>query len=203
MTKEEEILAIAGEEFLDKGYDAASTAVIAKRAGVTHAMVNYYYRNKEKLFVTVMGMRMHELLEKVRAFMKPDDRMTDVITGAALTIFDSFNECRKLPFLILDVARTHPDFLAQHREAADKVFAESIREHAQRLSGQISSGEVSECTMGGIYDSVLTLASSPFLMIPVLENVMGMTDDQVESYLADHRTEMVKLLNSRYNVKRQ
>lgn len=198
MTKEEQILAIAEEEFLDKGYDAASTAVIAHRAGVTHAMVNYYFRNKEKLFLTVMGKRMHELFEKVRSFMKSDGRMADVIVDAATTIFDSFNGCRKLPFLMLDVARTHPEFLMEHRTSAASVFSENLRDHSRRLAAQIESGAVSECDMGNIYDSVLSLASAPFLMIPILENVMGMSPEQVETYLSSHRAEMVRLLRARY-----
>lgn len=197
MTKEEEILAIAEEEFLDKGYDAASTAVIAKRAGVTHAMVNYYYRSKEKLFVTVMGLKMHELLGRIRSSMKADGPMIDGITDSALTVFDSFNSCRKLPFLILDIARTHPDFLMEHHTAAASVFEESFKQHVSRLSSEISDS--ARCSMENIYDSVFSLASAPFLLIPVLEKVMGMNQDQIESYLASHREEMVRLLRARYS----
>lgn len=198
MTKEEEILAIAEEEFLDKGYDAASTAVIAKRAGVTHAMVNYYYRNKEKLFVTVMGLKMHELLGRIRSSMKADGPMIDGITDSALTVFDSFNDCRKLPFLILDIARTHPDFLTEHHAAAASVFADSFRQHAVRLSSELSGKD--SFSMENIYDSVFSLASAPFLMIPVLEKVMGMSPEQIEAYLTSHRDEMVKLLKARYDI---
>ena len=49
MTKEEEILKAAEEEFFKNGYDATSTATIARNTGVTHAMVNYYFRTKERL----------------------------------------------------------------------------------------------------------------------------------------------------------
>ena len=199
MTKEEEILAIAEEEFLDKGYDAASTAVIAHRAGMTHAMVNYYFRNKEKLFVTVMGRRMHELLGKMKSFMKDDGRLADVISDAALTIFDSFNSCRKLPFLILDIARTHPEFLLEHRAAAD-ALTDSFRAHAQRLSARVEAGDVLECSMGDIYDTIISLASAPFLMLPVMEKVMDMTSEQIESYLESHRAEMLRLLQARYGA---
>lgn len=198
MTKEEEILAIAEEEFLDKGYDATSTAVIAHRAGVTHAMVNYYFRSKEKLFVTVMGIKMHELLSKIRSSMKVDGAMIDVITDAALTVFDSFSSCRKLPFLILDIARTHPDFLMEHHAVAASVFSDSFRQHATRLSSELSGKD--SFSMENIYDSVFSLASAPFLMIPVLEKVMGMSPEQIEAYIISHREEMVRLLKARYDI---
>ena len=48
--KEQQILAAAEQEFLTKGFDGARTTTIAKAAGVTHAMLHYYFRTKEQLF---------------------------------------------------------------------------------------------------------------------------------------------------------
>ena len=50
---EQAILQAAETEFLDKGFALAKTTEIAKQAGVTHAMLHYYYRTKEKLFERV------------------------------------------------------------------------------------------------------------------------------------------------------
>lgn len=49
-TTENKILAAAEEEFFLKGYAGARTMAIAERAGVTHAMLHYYFRTKEHLF---------------------------------------------------------------------------------------------------------------------------------------------------------
>ena len=43
---EQAILAAAKQEFLLKGYDGARTTSIAEKAGVTHAMLHYYFRTK-------------------------------------------------------------------------------------------------------------------------------------------------------------
>ena len=40
------ILEAADAEFLEKGYDGTTTASIAARAKVTHAMLHYYYQTK-------------------------------------------------------------------------------------------------------------------------------------------------------------
>ena len=45
---EQAILQTAETEFLDKGFALAKTTEIAKQAGVTHAMLHYYYRTKRK-----------------------------------------------------------------------------------------------------------------------------------------------------------
>lgn len=41
--RQEAILRAAEAEFLTKGYAGAKTVAIARRAGVTHAMLHYYY----------------------------------------------------------------------------------------------------------------------------------------------------------------
>lgn len=56
-TKEQLILQAAEEEFLLKGYSGAKTTSIAKKAGVTHAMLHYYYRTKENLFQKVFQQK--------------------------------------------------------------------------------------------------------------------------------------------------
>ena len=43
-SKKELILKAAELEFLANGYEATKTTQIAQRAGVTHAMLHYYYQ---------------------------------------------------------------------------------------------------------------------------------------------------------------
>ncbi|MBP9993130.1 MAG: helix-turn-helix transcriptional regulator, partial [Bacteroidales bacterium] len=52
--KETEILKAAEELFAEKGFIGATTTLIASKAGVTHAMLHYYFRTKEHIFIKVM-----------------------------------------------------------------------------------------------------------------------------------------------------
>ena len=58
---EQSILDAAEHEFLTKGYAGAKTTEIAGRAGVTHAMLHYYYRTKENLFSVFVDRKLEEL----------------------------------------------------------------------------------------------------------------------------------------------
>jgi AcrR family transcriptional regulator len=58
---EQQILKYAELEFLEKGYDGARTTSIAKAAGVTHAMLHYYFRTKELLFERIIEKKMSEI----------------------------------------------------------------------------------------------------------------------------------------------
>ena len=203
MTKEEEILAAAEEEFFKNGFDAASTAVIAKRAGVTHAMVNYYFRTKERLFVRILDNHVFGLLQALKPLMQVNGNVADVATEAASVIFDMLNEDRMFPFLIMDIMRSHPDFLLKYKETFDATCLNSIAMHAELLEQGIASGQVQVCTMKDIYDSVLSLSTAPFMLIPLLENVAGMTPEKINVFLQERKKEMLRILRARYGHRRE
>ena len=202
MTKEEEILLAAEEEFFTNGYDASSTAAIAKRAGVTHAMVNYYFRTKERLFAKILDDHIRELLKGLKALMMEDGDIVEVSVQTALVIFDKLNDNRRLPFLLSDISRTHPEFLLRYKETVDTICKDSIEMHSKRLDQCISNGKASQCTMADIYNTVLALVTAPFLNLPLLQNVAGFTPEQTDSYLLERRAEIAKVLEARYSAGR-
>lgn len=54
LTTEEKILLSASKVFTEKGYAGTRTRDIAEEAGINLALLNYYFRSKEKLFEQVM-----------------------------------------------------------------------------------------------------------------------------------------------------
>ena len=45
----------------------------------------------------------------------------------------------------------------------------------------------------------LAADTAPFMNIPMLENVLGMSCGQVDSYLSSHRAEMLRTIRARYS----
>jgi len=199
MTKEEEILLAAEEEFFKSGYDGASTAVIAKAAGVTHAMVNYYFRTKEKLFITILDNHVYSFLSDLKPIMNSEGDFLDVITNTALVIFDRMNADRKFPFILQDIARTHPEFFKKYHDSFTSTCMDSIGRHAARLEECIARGLVAPCTMPDIYDTVFTLSTTPFLNLPLLQLIGGRSPSGIDSYLSHRRDEMVRIIRARFS----
>ncbi len=65
-----EIVAAAGREFIENGYDTTSFRAIARRAGVDAALVHHYFADKAELFT-----------ETVQAPIRPDKIVTQVLNG--------------------------------------------------------------------------------------------------------------------------
>lgn len=93
----ERILAAARAEFAARGQDAASVRVIADKAGVTAAMINYYFGGKRALHGAVVEEAQARLLGRLSSALSATDRAA-AVAGA---YFDFLAEDRELQRLLL------------------------------------------------------------------------------------------------------
>jgi len=196
--KEIDILRAAEDEFFKCGYDGTSTAVIAKAAGMTHAMVNYYFRTKENLFMQILDNHVSDFLSDLKLVMNMDDDVSEVVCNFALVIFDRINADRKFPFILQDISRTHPQFIKKYHQTLVATYGESIARHSERFSKLMEEGKIIKCSLKEMYDTIIMLSASPFINIPVLINIAGWSEKQVDEYLVRRREEMVRILKARY-----
>lgn len=108
---EQSILKAAEKEFLKKGFSGSKTTEIAKEAGVTHAMLHYYFRTKENLFNKVFEEKAKQLadtflsrvdeslpfLEKIKCFIEAHFDLLTANPELPLFIYREIltNECGK------------------------------------------------------------------------------------------------------------
>lgn len=108
---EQSILKAAEKEFLKKGFSGSKTTEIAKEAGVTHAMLHYYFRTKENLFNKVFEEKARQLadtflsrvdeslpfLEKIKCFIEAHFDLLTANPELPLFIYREIltNECGK------------------------------------------------------------------------------------------------------------
>ena len=88
INNEQLILEAAEAEFLAKGYHNAKTTVIAEKAGVTHAMLHYYFRTKENLFNVVFQNKLGKMADLFGPQFKANAPFEDVIRSIMAAQFD-------------------------------------------------------------------------------------------------------------------
>lgn len=200
MTKEEEILLVAEDEFFRNGFSGTSMVTVAKRVGVTHAMVNYYFRSKEQLFIRILDNHAYAFIERLKNIMKENADFIQTAVDSANSLFDFLNEDRKFPFLIQDVARSAPELLERYRTPFETSMKSFIENHSRRLSAQVRAGAISETSMTGLLENLFFLVVPVFLLVPTLENVCGLRPDRVDDYLAGRKKEIENIIRSRYSM---
>ena len=141
----EALIAAALEEFTDKGYEAATVADIAERAGVTTGALYAHFRGKLDLLVQAVGLRSFDNLVK-DAHVGAASRASDEI--GVLFGRDLARATHRQALLLLDVivlARRDSTLAARFRRLlAAKVDGLAAATDAGRAAGVITPALSSE-----------------------------------------------------------
>ncbi|MEO8486955.1 MAG: TetR/AcrR family transcriptional regulator [Betaproteobacteria bacterium] len=93
----EALLDAAVALFAERGVAATTAAGIASRAGVTPAMVHYYFRGRERLLDAVVDERMSRFVANV--FGAPLDPAAPIATAIATIAGRIFDTARMMPWM--------------------------------------------------------------------------------------------------------
>ena len=69
---EQKIMKAARNLFMEKGYHAIKTRDIANEAGINLALLNYYFRSKEKLFEIIMKENISQFMEIITGIVNDE-----------------------------------------------------------------------------------------------------------------------------------
>lgn len=107
---ESRILQAAEEEFLLKGLEGARTSAIAERAGVTHAMLHYYFRTKNMLFERIIEEKMRNAGNIMQAvFVLGDMPLMERVKRGVEQHFDFIAANPNLPRFVIQEIYSHPE----------------------------------------------------------------------------------------------
>ncbi|MCZ7140537.1 TetR family transcriptional regulator, partial [Salmonella enterica subsp. enterica] len=92
-----------------KGFAATRTRDIAEEAGINLALLNYYFRSKEKLFDLVMMESLQKFLLGVRDILNDvNSSLTEKISQLAGHYIELLKVNTDLPLFILSEIRANP-----------------------------------------------------------------------------------------------
>ena len=110
ISTEEKILESARKVFMQKGYSATRTRDIAEDAGINLALLNYYFRSKEKLFLQVMAEKLHQLFGMVLPIVNNDDlSLYEKIETLVDKYIDLLVDNPDLTIFVLNEIKVNPD----------------------------------------------------------------------------------------------
>ncbi len=198
--KETEILKAAEEVFLEKGFVMAKTTEIAGKAGVTHAMLNYYYRSKEKIFTTIFEKKVAEFVASMEVNLPDNIPFLELVKRGIETHFDFIAKNPKLPRFLLQELSSNPSRAAAVRKMAKPMVEELHGKIAHRLQAAIEKGEMREIEPFQLLYNIASVNVFVFLTIPTLAKVIGISKKEYNAFLEKRRAENVELILSRLRI---
>ena len=201
-SKEQQILAAAEQEFLTKGYDGARTTSIAQAAGVTHAMLHYYFRTKEQLFERIVDEKFETMSHSMFAIMgDPSLPIVERIKGGIEAHFDFIAANPLLPRFVINEIISRPERykLLYKRVGAmiDNVYCD-LQFEIDRLAER---GEIEWVDVKMLFISILSLNIFTFIAYPFMEPLMGELMADREGFLAARKAENIETILRR--IKKQ
>ena len=188
---EEQILQTAEELFLEKGFDATSTTDIARKAGCNQALVHYYFRTKENLFMQIFAKKQEMVFSCLK--LKEESGFQAALNDFIDAYFELLMKNRKLPFFIINELIMRDD----RRQYFRKKVIESpeyLKYYAAwntMLQKEIAEGRVRPIELSDLTLHIVSLIVFTFISLPLYSDFFEKDEAEISIYLS-HRKEAIK-----------
>ena len=200
--KEQQILAAAEQEFLAKGYDGARTTSIAQAAGVTHAMLHYYFRTKEQLFERIVDEKFETMSHSMFAIMgDPSLPIVERIKGGIEVHFDFVAQNPLLPRFVINEIISRPERYDVLYKRVGAIIDNVYRGLQSEIDRSAERGEIERVDIKMLFISIMSLNIFTFLAYPFMEPLMGELMVNRERFLAERKAENIETILRR--IKKQ
>jgi AcrR family transcriptional regulator len=184
LSTEEKIKEAARVVFTKKGYAATRTRDIAEEAGINLALLNYYFRSKEKLFEFVMMENAHKFFRSMKDVLNDDgssiEKKLELMVGKYI---DLLTTEPNLPYFIVSEIHNNPERLIQKLDAGDfmhkTVFFKQLSEFMMKHKVRVHPIH--------FVINIISATIFPFLARPMMKGVMHITDKEFYELMQERK----------------
>ena len=195
---EDKVLHAARIVFQKKGYSGARMEEIANTAGVNKALLNYYYRSKEKLFRQVFEEAFSEFIPTVINILNGDlpldmkiYRTVDVYTRMLLKNKD-------LPMFVLNEIRENPNKIEELLMTKKHLTFQKLE---QQLYEEYEKGTIVETTVHTFLINLLSLIVYPYIVQPMMSRMFDIDDKKFEELMLERKNALPAMIIETFRPK--
>ncbi len=182
---EEKIKEAARKLFTQKGFAATRTRDIADEAGINLALLNYYFRSKQKLFDIIMMENFRQFIQGISFnFLEQGISLDQKITRVVTMYIDFLSQNPDLPLFILNELRNNPEQLAAN---IDVEIGSTRTEFFGQLKAAAAAGQIGDLNPFHVMANLVGLTVFPFIGRPILQKVTGVNDKQFNELMQQRK----------------
>lgn len=193
---EEQILKVAEEMFLAKGFNATSTSEIARLVGCNQALVHYYYRTKEKLFAQIFIAKVNTMLKSFKNIANAELPFMDRITSYISDYYDFLTKNRMLPFFVLNelLMNTERRKFIRQNLMTNEAFRKIYYDFDASVRKAVDEGVIRKIEPLDLLMTIVSMVVFVFMSLPVYCDLLSLSEEERETYLAHKKQEVTELL---------
>lgn len=198
-TTEEKIKQAAKIIFHQKGYAATRTRDIAQEAGINLALLNYYFRSKEKLFDIIILESLHEFRQLMMEVLNDEKTsLENKIETMVGNYIDLLIEQPDIPVFILSELRNDPQALMAKMNPKEP-FMKSV--FVKQFQQAVKAGKIMPINPLHYLMNLIGMIVFPFAGSPILKVVGGMKQDDFNALMQQRKVLIPKWLKAISKVK--
>jgi AcrR family transcriptional regulator len=184
VSTEEKIKQAASKLFTEKGFAAVKTRDIAEEAGINQALLNYYFRSKEKLFDIVMAENFEQFVQQLVPIMTNEDMpLEDILMQVTASYIDMLKANPDLPFFIMNEMRGDSNKLQHVREKMTNVRAAFLG----RVEKTLIKKKISRSASGHMMMNFMGLIIFPFVAQSLVMRVNNFSKKEFETLMEERK----------------
>lgn len=192
---EERILEAAVQEFMTKGYAGARTTAIAEAAGVTHAMLHYYFRTKDKLFDRIIESKIGTLRDIMLASLgDPTIPLFDKIKSTIENHQDFIAANPELPRFMINEVLNRPDRMPKVIEQLKHHTPLVVQSLQRQIDEYADRGLCRRVDAGMLMLDIVSLNIFPFSAKPMVNALLGGMMEDREAFVEARKKENLETI---------
>lgn len=193
LNTEQKIKQAALKLFTKKGYASTRTREISEEAGINLALLNYYYRSKEKLFELVMTEILQGFFRNMTEILNDETTSVNTKIGTFVKNYTSLlKQQPDLPLFIFHELRIDPKRLAT-KMGVNMVFKSYF---FQQLNLEMEKNRIARMHPLHYIINMISLCVFPFIAAPLLKHLAGVDSKAYEDLIDERKTLVPKWMNA-------
>ena len=185
---EDRIKVAARKVFHQKGYAGTRTRDIAEEAGINHAMLNYYFRSKEKLFEIVMTETMAYFFQGVGTILNDESTsLEEKIERVVANYINLLLEEPELPTFMFNEVRANPESFVVNTPILQALEHSVL---ARQYAEAVAQGRITEPNLMHTVLNVISLVIFPFIAQSIF-TALSRTDKEAYKALMLQRKTLI------------
>lgn len=182
---EEKIKEAARKLFTQKGFDAVKTRDIAEEAGLNLALLNYYFRSKQKLFDLIMIENMQQFIQTiVLRISESNIGVAEKVEKVVVAYIDMLTANPYLPIFVMNQMHSTPAKLVEKMEPVLRTVSGNF---IKQLEGAMERGEIKKIHPFHFLANLVGLTVFPFIGRPLIQKVSGTNNDEFAALMQDRK----------------
>jgi AcrR family transcriptional regulator len=185
LSTEDKIKAAARKIFTRKGYAATRTRDIAEESGINLALLNYYFRSKEKLFEIVMLENFAQFIRGISGLANQKDSTLDQKLEAIVSLYvDQLTLNPDLPVFVLNEIRSKPERLNSLGFNKDMLVKSNFME---QLNQELRQNKSSHIHPMHLVMNIFAMTIFPFVASPLIMKVGNLNEKEFKKMMEERK----------------